>query len=386
MQSNIYKLHLISRLWLKVMVILLVAATQPGVVCIAFAEHKDFEYTTLQNTVRIDHLAFSGASEHLDGPCREAMHRGLWAVTCDTAGNFYFYEIVSNCIRALRKRDGRMFTITGTRYISSGTPGRGGPADQLNLYHECFIAMPAMAAAGNPLEGTGSLYATDGSGGVVRLWKEKGVWQYERVVGIGKDKPAPGASAISVTSARITLVATPNGDIGLILGSPRTSALYWLRDGKLVPAYDHQTVEKKLGTTFYCRGIDGMGNFVGSAGGEYNAAESCIVVVSPDGKNVRKVPTPYPPQWTICPDAKRERWFFRATDDYTIQYVDSDGKAFRLLRDGTWKLLPSKCERGGEKDALNWSRGITLPDGRYAGWNGRGGSPVFVATWLEGKE
>lgn len=348
------------------------------------AKHKDFEYTTLGGTGYIEHVAFLGADEGLDGPGREAMHRGIFSVTGDTAGNMYFYETGSNCIRALRKRDGRLFTLSGTRYIDSGMPGKSGLADGLKLYHDCFITMPSLAAVGNPLDGDGSLYVTDDTGAVLRLWREKGVWRYELVAGTGKNKPADGAVATDVGFSRSALVATEKGEIGLIAGSPKSAALYWLRDGKLAAAYDHAFVEKELGKTFYCRGVDAKGNFVGASGGEYNAAEECIAVVSPDGKKVTKVPTPYKPQWTICPDAKQERWFFRACDDYSIQYTSPAGQAYTYARDGTWQPMEKKKGNQGRTEALNWSRGITLPDGRYAGWNGHSCSPVFAITWLGG--
>ncbi|MBA4388116.1 MAG: hypothetical protein C0404_09055 [Verrucomicrobia bacterium] len=349
----------------------------------AKAGHRDFEHTTLGGSVHIEHAAFLGAVDSLDGPAREAMHRGIFAVTGDGAGNLYFYEHSSNCIRALRKRDGRIFTLSGNRYIASGRPGKGGMADSLKLFHECFITMPSMAAVGNPLEGDGSLYVTDDSCAVVRLWRDKGVWRYELAAGLGKGKPADGAMATEIGFSRSALVATEKGEIGLIAGTQKSAALYWLRGGKLHAAYDHAAVEKELGTTFYCRGIDVNGSFAGAAGGEYTGAQNCIAVVSPDGKRVRKVPTPYAPQWTICADAKSERWFFRACDDYSIQYADSAGGCFRLLRDGTWKPLTGKVGNRGSNEGLNWSRGITLPDGRYAGWSGHGCSPVFTATWLD---
>lgn len=351
------------------------------------AKHKDFEYTTLGATAYIEHAAFLGAFDGMDGPGREAMHRGIFCVTGDTAGNLYFYETSSNCIRAQRKRDGRVFTLSGTRYICSGLPGKSGPADTLKLYHECFITMPSLAAVGNPLEADGSLYACDDSGAVVRLWRESGLWRYERVAGLGKNKPADGAVAMEVGFTRSALLATEKGEIGLIAGTSSSAALYWLRDRKLVAAYDHAFVETELGNTFYCRGIDAKGNFVGAAGGEYNKAEACIAVVSPDGKTVKRVPTPYAPQWTLSPDAKQERWFFRACDDYTIQYTSPAGQAFTYNRDGSWQPLGARKGNQGKNEGLNWSRGTTLPDGRYAGWSAHNCSPVFTVTWLvqEGK-
>jgi hypothetical protein len=331
-------------------------------------------------------MVFSGAYGSLDGPAREGMNREISFASGDHFGNLYIYDMDGNAIRAVRKRDGRLMTLTGNRYLTFGTPGKEGPAEQLRLAYDGFIAMPSIAAVGNPLDGEGSLYVSDDSGTVVRLWRRKdkdGQWWYERVAGLGKGKPANGATATEVGFARSALVGSEKGEIGLILGSNKSAALYWLKDGKLVSAYDHAFVEKELGTTFYCRGIDAKGNFVGAAGGEYNLAQPYIAVVSPDGKTVKKVPTPYPPQWTICPDAKFERWFFRACDDYCIQYADATGKVFRYLRDGSWLPLTSSKGNRGTDVGLNWSRGNTLPDGRYAGWSTGGNAPVFAATWLD---
>ncbi len=293
-------------------------------------------------------------------------------------------------VRAVRARDRRLFTLAGGRYHNMGTPtAKEGPADQLRLFCACFIAMPGLAAVGNPMDGDGSLYVVDDTNVLVRLWRNKekgGIWWYECIAGLGKTPAANGASAAETRLSSAQVVSTPGGEVGLITGSSRSAALYWLREGKLVAAYDQAFVEKQAGATFYCRGVDVEGNFVGSTGA-YTQAKPFLIVVSADGKSVKKLPTPYPPQWTVCADQKKPgRYFFRACDDYTIQYVDMAGRACRLLRNGSWKPLNENIGNRGFREGLNWSRGNTLPDGRYLGYSTSAASHVFAMAFLdEGK-
>ncbi len=350
--------------------------------------HKDFEYTTVGD-ISIEHVAFSGNYGHLDGPARGGTIRTIWGVDCDAAGNVYVFDPVAAAVRAVRVRDGRIFTLSGNRYTTYGSPQTEGPAHTLRLGgtdQQLGIAMTHFAAAGDPMDGGGSLYVSDHDGGaIVRLYrnKEKGnTWWYELVAGLGKQQPAPGLAGTDVKLLIPRVAISPGGRVGFAAGR-KSAQFFWLENGKLVPAYDNAYVEGKVGDTFQCHGIDAEGNFVGTTG-EYTKAKPFIVVVSKDGKTVRKIVPSYAPQWALRPDHKKPgRWFFRACDDYKIQYVNSESMSFRLMRGGTWAPVTDKKGNTGANVALNYAWGNAMADGRYAGCS-RGNSPLFAITFLNG--
>ncbi len=351
--------------------------------------HKDFEYTTMGKKAFVQHAALSGSYGHLDGPATQGMAQVVWGVDSDRAGNIYFFD-PSNCaLRAVRKRDGRLFTLSGNRYTCYGRPGaKKIPADRLVLLDQQFIDMPTLAAVGNPLEGEGSLYFTGPSLNViVRLWREKDVWQAQVVGGLGDKAPASGVPLAESKLYKTGVYATTNGEWGITSGGKTSRHFYWVRKGKLEPAYDQKAVMAQT-KSFYCHGMDGAGNFVGLAGAY--TGSPWIWVVGSGGKGVTKIPTPYVPRWVVTPDRKLERWFFRGMDDYGIQMVKPDGTPARFGPDGVWRTK-DVGHRGvgagkeGQAPSLNWSRGNAMLDGRYVGW-ATGSGPIFSATWLEGSK
>ena len=350
--------------------------------------HKDFEYTTVGG-IFIEHVAFSGNYGHLDGPARGGTIRTIWGLDCDAAGNVYVFDPVAAAVRAVRKRDKRIFTLSGNRYTTYGSPQKQGPAHTLRLGgsdQQLGIAMTHFVAVGDPMDGDGSLYVSDHDGGVVvRLYRNKekeNAWWYELVAGLGKQKPAPGLAGTDVKLLIPRVAISPEGRVGFAAGR-KSAQFFWLENGKLVPAYDNAYIEGKVGDTFQCHGIDAEGNFVGTTG-EYNKAKPFIVVVSKDGKTVRKITPSYPPMWALRPDRKKPgRWFFRSCDDYKIQYVNPESKSFRLMRGGTWAPLTDKKGNTGANVALNYAWGNAMADGRYAGCS-RGNSPLFAITFLDG--
>jgi len=349
--------------------------------------HKDFEHTTLGGKALIEHAAFSGSFGQLDGPASEGSVGAVAGVDSDTAGNLYIYDMKACAIRAVRRRDGRLFTITGNRDMTFGSPvAKTGPADELRLVQNAFIDMPTLAAVGNPLEGDGSLYFGDNwAGVVVRLWRKDGVWQYEVAGGNGKTKPAAGVRLVDASLTKAGVVATLDGRLGVLAGGKSSRHFYWVEDGVLQPAYDQAAVIAKS-KGFYCHGIDGKGNFAGLQSAY--TGESHFWVVSADGAKVSKIVTPYVPKWIVMPDRKYERWFFRGMDDYGIQCMYPDGTPARFGPDGVWRFKSvghrgAGNEGGKAAKSLNWSRGNSLLDGRFAGWANQAGAPVFTATWLD---
>ena len=98
----------------------------------------------------------------------------------------------------------------------------------------------------------------------------------------------------------------------------------------MIPAYDEATVRQQLGAVFSAYGIDGAGSFIGLAAG-------AIVAVAPDGRSIRhRVGVPFAVRWGVFPDRKRERWFVKGMDHYTITRVRPDGTVETLMEDGTW--------------------------------------------------
>lgn len=350
--------------------------------------HKDFEYTTLGNTFRIEWAAFTGVVEWLDGPAREGMGRQmggsgiqgcLMGMESDGTGNVYMCDMTSGMIRVLRKRDGMLLTISGNGHITCDrTPGAEGPAYRLSLDQSVFLA-----AVGEPLEGKGGLFVAT-QNRVLRLFrnpKRDGRWWYETVAGGGKTTitEAKEYPALGANLREVRVVTTADGKVGVIRmvggGSAKRNILFWLRDGTLVPAYD----EAALGLQFDCYGIDGAGNFVGiGAGG--------VVAVAPGGKTVKhKVPVPFALAWGVYPDRKREQWFVKGMDHYTITRVTPDGKVATLLMDGSWHEHKSGMGSRGYNvsGGLGWMWCLPLQDGRIIGWNSHGCLPNFVGTWLE---
>ncbi len=341
--------------------------------------HKDWEYTTI-GKVFVEHVAFSGSSGHLDGPAREGMSRTTPVVEADAAGNLYLVDIKAHAIRAVRKRGGRLFTLSGNGHITFGSPLAEGPAEHLRIGTLAASSRPYLATVGNPLEGEGSLYyaAADGQV-VVRLFRNKakgGRWWYERVAGLGSKKVGPGVPAAETKVRKPIVLATPDGKIGLsvVTGKDRRT-LYWIRNGKLASAYD----EGRVGE-FACYGVDGAGNFVGTGGGG-------LKFVSPDGK-VTKAALPWPVSWGIQPDRGRAGCFIKGMDDYVLTRVLPGGDFGTLSRAGTWRKCSggSRPYRAAAKEwALNWAFGNPMSDGRYAASDGRNG-PVFTATFPKGGE
>ena len=349
--------------------------------------HKDFHYTTLGGNAFISHAAFSGSYGHLDGPAAEGAVQAVTGVDADTDGNLYMYDMKACAIRAVRKRDGRLFTITGNRDLTFGHPiAKSGPADRLRLAQNAFIDMPTIAAVGNPLEKDGSLYFGDNWANIIiRLWRKDGVWQYEVVAGGGKAEPGPGVALSDLRTYHAGVVATRDGRLGVMAGGKSDRHFYWVKDGKLEPAYDRAAVIAKS-SGFYCHGIDGKGNFVGLQSAY--TGEKHFWVVSADGRDVKKIDTPYVPKWIVTPDRARERWFFRGMDDYGIQCMYPDGTPARFGPDGKWRTkgVGHRKEGWGEGEkatSLNWSRANSLLDGRYAGWANQSGAPVFVLKWID---
>ena len=354
--------------------------------------HKDFEHTTLGGgKFFIEWAAFSGVIEHLDGPGRGGMAHKLagsstqgcnHGVDSDQVGNLYFSDMLSGALRALRWRDRRLMTLAGNGHIAPGVPGEKGPARTLRLDQDVRLA-----AVGDPLEGDGKLYLSSGER-VIRLFrnaKEDGAWWYEKVAGGGAKKMMEvgpeGVPAAEATFYDGRVLGTRDGKVGVlsIVGPKGQHALFWMRDGKLMPAYDFAALDKKLGGRFSCQGVDGAGSIIGLAKGE-------IVALTPDGKTVKhRVKEPWPLPWGVYPDSKRERWFIKTMDDYVITRVRPDGSVATLSDDGSWRK-PKGAIKKSKRDqlggwALNWSFGRPLLDGRYAGWSCIGCPPLFVGTF-----
>ncbi|MBA4388115.1 MAG: hypothetical protein C0404_09050 [Verrucomicrobia bacterium] len=342
--------------------------------------------TNLNNGITVEHVAFSGSYEQLDGPARQGMVRDMWGASTDTNGNAYVFDHVSSCIRAIRKSDGRLMTLTGNGHVTFGNAGASGPAYTMRMGSEedgIGICMNEIAAVGDPLSGAGSLYVSDADGGViVRLYRNAAAgdeWWYERIAGLGTQSPAPGIAATNTILSIPRVATTPDGRVGFASGR-NNAPFYWIENGVLVAAYNHTWVTNQIGFPFQCHGIDGQTNFVGTTG-EYNAAEKFIIVVSADGTRVARIPIAYEPQWTLRPDRRRTRWFFRRTDDYSIQYVDPNGDCFLLQSNGCWTPFTSDSEKGSIGGHLAWSRGNTGMDGRYLGWTTADATPLFAASF-----
>ncbi len=347
--------------------------------------HKDFSHTTLGGgKVFIEWAGLSGVVEHLDGPAREAMARGIGgngtqgcnqAVASDLEGNIYFLDFISGSIRALRWRDRRMITLSGNGHITAGMPGMKGLARDLCLGQWVYVA-----AVGKPLDGDGSVYVSSHRV-VARLFRKDGVWQYERVAGGGKtrmERVGDGGVAALEGYLRPRVIATKAGQVGVLtpIGPKSREGLFWLRGGRLEPACNFKTVDATVGSVFNWYGVDGAGSFVGFGKGG-------IVAVAPDGKAVRhRAKPPWKLPWGVHPDPQRERWFVKGMDDYVITRVLPDGSAGTLSPEGTWRPS-SEVQHNTSKGGLGWAFGSPLLDGRYAGWNPHGGLPFFVGTFRE---
>lgn len=354
---------------------------------------KAYESTTLANTFNIEWACFTGVIEHLDGPAREAMGRQmggsstqgcLRGMQSDDAGNLYLCDMTGGILRAVRKRDGMMLTISGNGHINAGRlVEKEGPAYRLGLDQMVYIA-----AVGDPLEGKDSLYLATG-GYVLRLYRneaQENRWWFEQLAG-GGDKPITGpdeVGAFDVSLREARLLATPEGKIGVIRvvggGESKRSIMFWLQDGKLIPAYDEAAIQKTVGQPFSCYGIDGVGNIVGSCG------NNCVVAVAPDGKTIKhQVKLPFWIGWGVYPDRKREVWFVKGMDHYTITKVTPDGKSETLKMDGTWETHKEGMGSRGYNiaEGVQWMWCLPLQDGRMIGWNSHGCYPLFVGTWLE---
>ena len=103
----------------------------------------------------------------------------------DADGNLYMADVETGSIRALRKRDNMLLTLSGNGHVSAGrAPLREGPSYELNLDEGVSIA-----ATGRPLDGEGSLYLA--TAGRIRpdCYRNKergGLWWYRTVAGGGK--------------------------------------------------------------------------------------------------------------------------------------------------------------------------------------------------------
>lgn len=353
-----------------------------------------FSQTTLGDTLAVEWAAFTGVVEWLDGPSREGMGRQmggssvqgcLRGMGSDDAGNIFMCDMTSSMIRALRKRDGRLLTISGNGHMTAGrVPQDSGPTYRLGLDQLVYID-----ATGDALEGDGQLYiATQGR--VLRLFRNQekgGLWWYQRIAGGGKQTiDQPGTyDALSVSLREPRVIVSAEGKVALMRriggGVAARTMLFWLADGKLTTAYDEAAIQKQLnGRYFSCYGIDGAGSFAGYAG-------DSVVVVAADGKSVihdMMVPVRLP--WGVYPDRQRSWWFVKGMDHYSITRVNSQGNLATLLRDGSW--APHDAGGGNRaynirSEMLGWMWGLPLRDGRYIGWNSHGCLPLFVGTWLE---
>jgi len=353
--------------------------------------NKDFEYTTLGKTFHIEWACFSGVVEHLDGPGREGMGRQmggsstqgcLRGMNSDAEGNLYMCDMTGGAIRVLRKRDRMLLTISGNGHMTAGrVPEKEGPAYSLNLDQNVYIA-----ASGKPLEGEGSVYlATQGR--VLRLYKNKakgGTWWYELLAG-GGSTTVTGPKEYDTATVNLRgprVIATEDGKVGVVRmvggGNQKRNILFWIKDNKLVPAYD----EKAVGTLFSCYGVDGDGSFVGSGGGG-------VIVVAPDGRTVKhKIKVPFGLSWGVYPDRMHRQWFVKGMDHYSITRVTPAGRTETLMLDGSWhEHKEGMSSRGyNVKGSVGWMWALPLQDGRYIGWNSHGCPPLFIGTWLEGGE
>jgi hypothetical protein len=325
----------------------------------------------------IEHAANLFVQEVLDGPANEAMVRNVWSVDCDTAGNIYIYDATNCNIRAIRRSDKRMFTISGNGHVSFGGPLAEGPAHMLYLGSVATIELPRLTAVGNPLSGNGALYVWDPQGWVfVKLYRkmtEDGIWWYEHIAGGGSASVADGVSAktVSLYNAK-----------GQALLDGRVVVMKWGQfftveaDGKL-KAMVRQSLLDSINSTAGDRtsyGINGAGIFCISA-------SSYLWFISPNGDSLlSKMTTSYSLSWGAYPDKVRNRWYVRGMDDYSINRVEQpNANRFTMMTTGLWQQTNEKNPSG----AFGGERGMPMMDGRYATWSGHSGSPVFINYFLD---
>ncbi len=325
----------------------------------------------------IEHAANLFVQEVLDGPANEAMVRNVWSADCDTAGNIYIYDATNCNLRAIRRSDKRMFTISGNGHVSYGGPLSEGPAHLLYLGSVATIELPRIQAVGNPLTGNGAVYVWDPQGWVfVKLYRKMdqgGVWWYKHIGGGGSASIADGATATAVSfyNAR-----------GQTLLDGRAIIMKWGQyytieeDGKL-KAMVRQSLLDSINPTANdrgCYGINGAGIFC-------VASSSYLWFISPNGDSlVGKLSIPYALNWGAYPDKVRNRWYVRGMDDYSINRVEEpDANRFTMMSTGLWQQTNAKNPSG----AFGGERGMPMMDGRYATWSGHSGSPVFINYFLD---
>lgn len=366
---------------------------------------QDWKSTSFGETMFVEWACFNGVVEWLDGPGREGMGRqmggasttgGLHGMESDAAGNLFMCDMMTGMLRAWRRSDGRLLTLSGNGHMSAGRPPeRQGPAYRLNLG-----STVNMAVVGTPLDGQGSVYLSNGYDGILlRLFRngqQDGIWWYEQVAGGGLKPHAHGVDALEARlGSNVRPVATPRGEIGFTTSS---GMFYWLKERRLVQGYDKAKVTADLGgLDFKILGIDGKNNFVGFcsdpavttlAGEEGGRRPNTVISISPEGNIVHKLVTPNTIPWGVYPDRRREQWYIHAMDESGIHRFLPNQRSELLLFDGTWWKHVPKSWGGNTRhpNEVAWFAALPLQDGRMVGWNTHGCRPVYIGTWLNEEE
>jgi len=355
--------------------------------------YKPFVQTMLGTDMFIEYVALVGVHGMLDGPAKQAIGFNNWSVDADKAGNIYIYDKQLNAVRVIRKRDGRIFTITGNQRSSYGKAiVATGPSSRLRLGTDgsAGIEYQRMVALGNnPLEGDGSLYLSDpNSRVIVRIFRnpaEGNRFWYEVVSGLGSATVADGVDIASCKLSSPFVGVTVDGRLwcspGEFLNAP--AEIYWMEEGKFRAAYDFSLTSglytSKKSRVYH---VDPLGRFLIS--GTYGCSEKFVTTVAADGKSFTMDTLPYPTQWTLYSDQKRpDIFFYRCTDDYSVNQYNRSTRTFgTITNSGTFllKTIPNTHPTG----ALGWMRGATTIDGRYVGWSNDG--PVFAMSFLDSSD
>lgn len=330
----------------------------------------------------VEHAADVFVQEMLDGPAREAMVRNVWSVDCDTAGNLYLYDATTCNVRAIRRSDKRMFTLSGNGHVSFGGPLTTGPAHRLYLGSVAMIALPRLHAIGDPMTGNGSLYVWDSEGEVlVRLYRnpdQGGTWWYEHIAGGGSVSPADGVVARSISLYNGGAQAMSDGRVIVM----RSGQFFLVQSDGTLKSLVRQSLLDSINPTANNRrsyGINGAGVFCITSGSGY--VSDAMWFISPDGDSLLQgINQVFALEWGVYPDRVRNRWYTRGMDDYSINRYEVPGpNRYTMMSNGLWEMSNAKNPStmyGGE-------RGMPMMDGRYATWSGHSGSPVFINHFLD---
>lgn len=348
---------------------------------------QDFSYIPfvqkkVGDSLFTEHAIMSAVHEVLDGPAREAMTNGVSSVDSDTAGNIYFCDHRTCNIRVMRRSDRRVFTITGSSAVTNGVALASGPAHRLHVGEQAMIDLHRLHAFGDPLSGNGALYFWDPVKKMaLKIYKNNsmsGMWWYEKIAGGGSSAPTDGAVATQCDFNKGMMEVLEDGTVVMM----KSGQFYKLQQDGTMQALIRQSLLDSINSNAGQRrswGINKAGVFCVTTGTGY--AGGNMWLISPNGDSLlRYIVPPYDYNWGVYSDIKRDCWYVKGMDDYSINRMNRlDTNVYSMMSTGNWSLTNKKNPSG----ALGGERGMPMRDGRYASWTGHGSSPIFIHYFLD---